>query len=290
MHDAVSQSSKPKRPVLRYHGGKWQAADWIIQHLPPHRIYVEPYCGAASVFMRKEPSFAEVINDRNDDIVNLFRVLRDPRKAKRLAEQISNTPWARTEFWAAYDAADSRCTIERARRMIVRSYMAFGTTGQRKNRSGFRGTGERKNRTGINDWVNYPDSLRAVTSRLRGVLIENRDALEVIKQQDDEQTLFYCDPPYVHSTRTAIRWPSDNNKCYEHEMKDADHEAMSEALHACQGMVVLSGYHSKLYDRLFKDWQHFEKKCIADGAKWRTEVLWLNPAAAANLRQQALFI
>jgi DNA adenine methylase len=239
--------------------------------------------------MRKQPSFAEVINDVNDDIVNLFRVLRDPRKARRLAEQLENTPWARTEFWASYEPTDSRCTIERARKMIVRAYMAFGTTGQRKNRSGFRGKGERKNRTGINDWVNYPASIAAVTNRLRGVLVENRPALEIIRQQDDEQTLFYCDPPYVHSTRTTIRWPSDNDKCYAHELKDADHEELAEVLNGVKGMVVLSAYHSELYDKLFKGWTVFEKKAIADGAKWRTEVLYLNSAAVAGLRQPSLF-
>jgi DNA adenine methylase len=282
-------ATKPKRPVLRYHGGKWQISEWIIEHFPPHRIYVEPYCGAASVLMRKPPSFAEVINDVNDDIVNLFRVLRDPWKAEIFRQQLENTPWARTEFWDAYEPVDAADMVERARKMVVRAYMAFGTTGQRKNRSGFRGKGERKNRTGINDWVNYPDSLAAVTNRLRGVLIENRPAIEVIKQQDDIETLLYCDPPYVHSTRTTIRWPSDNDKCYAHEMKDADHEELADVLHRCKGMVVLSGYHSKLYDRLYKGWKFFEKRAIADGAKWRTEVLWLNARAVEGLRQQPLF-
>jgi DNA adenine methylase len=100
----------------------------------------------------------------------------------------------------------------------------------------------------------------------------NRPALEIIRQQDSPETLFYCDPPYVHSTRTTIRWPSDNDKCYAHEMKDVDHEELAETLHQVKGMVVLSGYHSELYDRLFGDWMYYEKECVADGAKWRTEL------------------
>src|SRR3954470_24963100 len=86
------------RPALRYHGGKWKIAPWIISHFPPHRIYVEPFGGAASVLLRKHRAYAEVYNDLDDWAVNLFRLLGDEQSAERLRRLLELTPFARTEF------------------------------------------------------------------------------------------------------------------------------------------------------------------------------------------------
>jgi len=117
------------RPVLCWHGGKFRLAPWVIAHLPPHRIYVEPFGGAASVLLRKPRAYAEVYNDLDGDVVNLFRVLRDAQAGARLIAQLQLTPFAREEFLAAYEPADD--PVERARRLVARSFMAFGTTGLR---------------------------------------------------------------------------------------------------------------------------------------------------------------
>ncbi len=271
-----------QRPVLRYHGGKFRIAPWIIAHLPAHRIYVEPFGGAASVLMRKPRSFAEVYNDLDGDVVNLFRVLRDPVLAQQLRAQVELTPFAREEFVLSYEPTQD--PVERARRTVARGFMSYGSSNRRANRTGFRGRAYRQNATGANDWTGWPDHIPSFVERLRGVTIDNRDAFELIAQQDSPDTLFYCDPPYLQELRTSIRWSGERDRAYAHELGDEDHCRLLETLGQVAGMVVLSGYRSSLYDStLGSGWESVEKDTLADGAVARTEVLWLNPAAWARL-------
>lgn len=257
------------RPVLRWHGGKWMLAPWIIGHFPDHRIYVEPYGGAFSTCLRKPQSYAEIYNDLDGDAVNLFRVLRSPR-AQELVEILRLTPFARTEFKLSYDHCDDE--VERARRLVIRSFMGFGSNGHNK-KTGFRSNSNRSGTTPARDWANYPDALIAIISRLQGVVVENRDALEVMQAHDSEATLHYVDPPYVTSTRT------DDGADYAVEMNDQDHENLCAFLANLEGMVVLSGYPNDIYDSLLAGWQKVERAAFADNAKPRTECLWINPQA-----------
>jgi DNA adenine methylase len=260
---------------------------WIISHFPAHRIYVEPYCGGASVLMRKPRAFGEVINDLDEEVVNLFRVLRDRGTARDLQEQLRLTPYSRVEFEASYEP--SADPVEQARRTVVRSFMAFGTTSLRRNRTGFRSKCYRNNSTGVRDWASYPDLLREAVERLQGVLVECSPALEVIARQDGPETLFYVDPPYPVEVRTSVTCPSDQDRAYRHDLTTDDHRELAEALRSVRGMVVLSGYDCPLYRGLFGDWQTVRRAALADGARERTEVLWLNPAAAERQRQQSLW-
>lgn len=269
-------SSAPSRPVLRYHGGKWRLAPWIIQHFPPHRVYVEPFGGAASVLMRKPRSYAEVYNDLDGEIVNLFRVLRSDR-ADELVRLLRLTPFARAEFVLSYEPDDD--PVEQARRTVVRSFMGFGSNAHNQA-TGFRSNTNRSHTTPAHDWRNYPDAMETMVERLRGVVIENRDAREVIAQHDSPETLHYVDPPYPFGTRN--RGPD-----YAYEMSDDDHRALADVLRSVHGMVVLSGYACDLYDvELYPDWHRVEKAALADGARKRTEVLWLNEAAASRAMTQ----
>lgn len=270
------------RPALRYHGGKFKLAPWISSFFPTHRIYVEPFGGGASVLLRKPRSYAEVYNDLDLEVVNFFRVLRDPALAEQLARAVYLTPFAREEFRAAYAETDD--PVETARRTLVRSFMGFGTTILRHNRTGFRAKANRQQQPAQIDWTNYPAHVAVFTERLRGVVIEHRDALEVIAQQDTAGTLFYVDPPYPHATRTAVQSGSHNDTAYCHEMTDDDHRALAKVLNDVEGMVVLSGYACQLYDEdLYCDWERHTRMTLADGAQPRTEVVWLNPACSAAL-------
>lgn len=270
------------RPLLRYHGGKWMLAPWILGFFPPHSTYVEPYAGGASVLLLKQRSKAEIYNDLAGDVVDVFRVLQNPEQAAELRRRAHLTPFAREEFDIAYQRSDD--PIERARRCIARSFMGFGSASvHRKHQTGFRAGARRSNTAPAMDWTNWPDQVPAYVERLRGVTIECRDAFACIAQHNYPDTLFYVDPPYVHSTRTSA---SGVRQKYEVELTDADHADLAEVLHGLQGMVVLSGYPSELYDReLYPAWERHERIALADGARRRTEVVWLNPACSAALEQ-----
>jgi DNA adenine methylase len=269
---------------VRYHGGKWLLADWILGFFPPHRVYVEPFAGAASVLLQKARSYAEVYNDLDGEVVNLFRVLRDPAQAEALAAAVRLTPFARDEFRQSYEPATE--PVERARRSVIRSFMGFGSASMnRDHRTGFRSNSNRSGTTPARDWLNWPDTVATFTERLRGVVIENKPAAELIPQHDTALTLFYVDPPYPFATRSLPRGAA-SPFCYRHEMTDADHRALATVLRAADGMVVLSGYPCDLYDvELYPDWIRHERKALADGARDRTEVLWLNPRCAAEMRR-----
>jgi DNA adenine methylase len=282
----------PTRPVLRWHGGKWRLAPWIISHFPQHRTYVEPFGGAASVLIRKprQWSYAEVYNDLDDEVVSLFRVLQDPNQSSRLIDLLALTPFARREFERSYEPCED--PVERARRLIVRSFMGFGSNAHASSSKGHRSTGFRANanRSGTipaRDWFNYPECLAVTVERWRGVIVEHRDALDVIGQHDGPRTLFYVDPPYMHETRSAgaVNHFDVKYRMYRHEMGDDDHGELIEVLRAVQGMVALSGYSAPLYEHGLRGWRRVETFTHADGARDRTEVLWLNEACAEGLSQ-----
>ena len=270
---------KPQRPVLEYLGGKWRLAKWIISHFPKHRTYTEAFGGAASVLLQKPRSRGEVYNDAFGEVVTLFKVLRDQEKSRQLREALRYTPFARTEYEKAYESADD--AVEVARRLVIRSYMGHSSESALGARTGFRCDVTYTGTAYSPQWKRYPDTLEAVTERLRGVVVENKEAGDVLVRHDSKETLHYVDPPYVNGTRRG--------GTYAHEMTDQDHIDLAKVLHDLKGMVILSGYNSSLYEDLYGDWKCKRRHARADHAGRRTECLWLNAAAEQNQKQQSLF-
>jgi DNA adenine methylase len=271
------------RPVLRWHGGKWRVAPWILAHLPRHVCYVEPFGGAASVLLRKPPSRIEVLNDGDQRLVRFFRTLRE-REAE-LIRAIDLTPYSRAEFEAAFELADD--PVEDARRVYVLCWQGRSRglgewrTGWRYEITGHRVSGA------VDDFRS--DHLPAVVQRLKHVQLECDHADAVIARYDAPTTLYYLDPPYVWETRS--KRTSKVSARYMVELDEAGHRALAEQLHQVAGMVVLSGYPSPLYAELYEaaGWRRLDRTCLTDHG-FRTECLWLNPAAAAALpRQEGLW-
>lgn len=275
----VSAVAEVSRPVFRYHGGKWRLAPWLISLFPPHSCYVEPFGGGASVLLAKPRSRIEVYNDLDETIVGVFRLLRDPVAAEQLARAVALTPFSRAEFLAAWEPSPD--PIENARRTIIRSQQGIGAK-KRCSRNGWRT--RLSGGSPAATWARWPDQVQAWCSRLQGVALECLPWQKVLDLYDAPSTLLYCDPPYLLSTRA---W--DHRSIYDHEMSDADHSELLVRLQAVQGMVLLSGYRSPLYDGMLESWTRLEMRARAQGNLPRVEVVWLNPAAAAATAQAGLF-
>jgi DNA adenine methylase len=275
------------RPALRYHGGKFRLAPWVMSFFPPHLCYVEPFGGAAGVLIQKPRSYSEVYNDLDGDIVNFFRVIRDPEKRVQLEEALILTPYAREEFEIAFEP--TKDMVERARRTVIRAQMGFGSAGATKGQTGFRIDTKRAYGTAQHLWSEYPTSIVALGDRFRGVLIENRPAIEVIRAHDAPETLHFVDPPYLHSTR-VLQGGLKKGKggYYRHEMTDQDHEALLSVLLGLDGMVVVSGYESNLYHDHLSGWTSHSTPARISGGRgtvMRKEVVWINQSCTDELNR-----
>jgi DNA adenine methylase len=264
------------KPILKYPGAKWNLAAWIISHFPAHAHYVEPYFGSGAVFFNKQPAKHEVINDLSGDVVNLFRVIRED--GERLAALIEMTPWAREEYELSYQACDD--PMERARRFVVRCWQAHGQT--IGGRSGWKNQGTDSTQSDITGrWRRLPNAISGMIWRLKEIEIDHRPAVEIIRRVESADVLLYADPPYVSHTRRP--------RLYEHEMTDADHALLLDALDTHPGPVVLSGYHCALYDDRLRHWHTREKQAQAEKGNTRTEVLWLNQTCIDRLGYGPMF-
>lgn len=280
--------NSPTRPLLRWMGSKWLMARWVISHLPPHRLYVEPFGGSASVLMRKPKSEVEVLGDLDDELLNLYAVVRDPALAGQLSLLCTLTPFSDAEFRLACAPMTEDRPVERARRLIVMHAMQVSPEVRKPGaRTGFRRyTGNARNSATL-DWTTFPDAIAEMTKRLRGVVIERSDGVDTIKRHDSSDACFYVDPPYITRTRKAP------TRGYNREMDDAAHERLLSCLLGVRGMVVLSGYADPLYDEALAGWRRVAREVHDQGRTKREEILWISPRAAEALdranRQLDLF-
>lgn len=253
-------------------------APWIISHFPMHRVYCEPFGGAASVLMLKPICQQEIYNDLDMEIVNVFRVLRDPAKREQLQAALELTPYARIEFDQSYKPA--RNMVERARRTIIRAHLGYSSRGATStHKTGFRFNDNKGWRRGPYLWSKYPESIAAFGERLEAVVLEARPAMELIAALDrkcDGQTLYYVDPPYVLNTRSK---ESNVKRSYRYDMTDENHIELARLLHSVKGMVVLSGYDCELYSELYGDWLKVEHTNTNDARQQTVECLWISPNA-----------
>lgn len=264
-------TAPPDRPILRYHGGKWRLAPWVISHFPPHERYCEPFAGSASVLLQKPRCRGEILNDMHGRLVNAFRVIRDYPQDLRRALRF--TPYAETEYIACREQSED--PVEDARRMLVLGHQAHGSTGASGKKSGWRRGIRPHGPSSADEWSRIWQYVEDWSDRLRGVYLENEDAFALLERWDSSKMLFYVDPPYLPETR-------QNPGGYLHDLTREDHVRLAEVLKGLQARVILSGYDNPLYREIFADWAMEEKSTVIDNQLRRTECLWLSP----NIKQQ----
>jgi DNA adenine methylase len=262
-----------------WYGGKYSHLDFILPHLPEDaQHFCDVFGGSAAILINRKPAQLETYNDIDSELVNFFETLRN--QGPELIKAISLTPFAREELIKACRPEPNLSKIERARRFYVRARQTRTGLAQTStegrwahciltSRAGMAGA--------VSRWLGAIEGLPEIVQRLQRVQIENAPALEIIERYDTEDTLFYLDPPYVHESRS-------DSHAYGHEMTDAEHIELANLLHLIKGRAVVSGYRTKLYDKLFSDWNRIDapvKTCNSSKGK-RQESLWLNFESGEN--------
>ena len=261
------QRKERMKNVLKYPGSKWNVASQIVNLIPEHHSYVEPYFGSGAVLFNKTASNIETINDLDSDVVNLFRCIQ--KDADKLARIVLTTPFSREIYDYQFQIEkESVEPFERAAGFLVRCWQGHGfrTNGYKV---GWKNDVQGRERMyALWNWYRLPEWIMGIVERLRQVQIENRPALEVIKRFNYENVFIYIDPPYLLGTRAG--------KQYKHEMMDADHEELLKELLQNKAKIMLSAYESDMYNEYLKEWNKVYFRSCAEHGKSRTEVVWMN--------------
>lgn len=256
--------------ILNYPGSKWSMADKIINLMPAHETYVEPFFGSGAVFFNKPKVKVETINDMDGRLVNFFRVCRD--NPEELIKAIKLTPHSREEYQMSYEQADD--SIEDARRLMVRCWQAIGA--KTSDITGWRSLIESNGPDTNREWDLVWQRIEDVAFRLKGAQIDRQDAVKLLGRYNRKSVLTYVDPPYLLQTRSK--------RLYQHEYNNEDHVEFLELLADFQGDVLLSGYDSVLYDEHLQGWNKLYFDSTAEVGAKRVEVLWLNYDPPAQLK------
>ncbi|MBZ0323634.1 DNA adenine methylase [Enterococcus casseliflavus] len=248
--------------ILNYPGSKWTLANTIIDLMPDHETYVEPFFGSGAVFFNKPAANVETINDVDSRIVNFFRVCRD--QPNELIEKILLTPHSREEYLNSYETSDN--PVEDARRLMVRCWQAIGA--KTSDKTGWRSIISSNGPDTAAEWASVWERVEEVAFRLKGVQIEQQDATKLLTRYNRKDVLAYVDPPYLMNTRSK--------RLYACEFSDKEHLELLDILCNFEGTVILSGYESEMYNEKLDGWYKLKFNSKAESGASRQEVLWCN--------------
>lgn len=257
------------RPPIKTKGGKWQLREFIISNFPENyeqMIYVEPFCSGATIFLNKNPSEAETICDTDQGIISMFKAIRD--EPKEFISRIKRTKYSERAFKIAYNK--SQTEFEDYVDQAINEYIL-----RKMSRNGLKTTFAWSDKFAddtANTWESLTDKLQEISDRLQNTTIICKDFVQILKAWDEENTLFYLDPP-------ALRSIAIDETIEPYELSVEDHMNLIHLAKNAKGKVIISGYSCPLYNRSFKNWKCKKKTIPATQAKTkdkRIECVWLN--------------
>lgn len=242
--------------VLRYPGSKWNIAKSLIDLIPKHHSYLEPFAGSMAMLFNKPPSNIETVNDLDGDIVNLFTCIQE--NPEKLARLVMTTPYSRQIYDDSYKMDLGKEILLKSDRFykacdfLIKCWQGHGfrtngyKVGWKNNVQG------RERMYALWNWYRLPECIIEVAERLRCVQIENRPAIEVIQRFDYENVFMYLDPPYVIN------------------------EELLKVILQSKAKIMISGYESEMYDDYLSNWVKRTFVSCAEHGKRRIEVIWMN--------------
>lgn len=267
---------KAIRPIVKTHGGKYFLREFIIEHLPPdyeNLVYCEPMCAGASILLNKNPSQLELVNDLDKGITCIFKALRD--EPKEFIDRIKKIRYTERTFKMALnkdpkeledyiDKAVNEYCIRRMSRGGMKKAFAWSD----RQRGGKPGD--------VNAWETMIKELPIIAERIKNVVILNKNVFDILKVWDEDNTIWYLDPPYLPSTRS-----DGATEIYEHEMSVDNHIDLLNFAKNARGKIIISGYSSPLYNRNLKGWKCKKKNVANHSAQTKTkdrriETIWFN--------------
>lgn len=270
-----------KSPINRL-GGKYFLRSWLTSMIPEHVLYCEPFCGAGHLPFSKTPSQAEIINDIDGHLITFFKVIKDHEKRQKLIEILGYMPYSRS-LWQEIRTNWKQGNIpgdpvDASAQWFYLNRTCFSGD---QVRGGF-AVPSTTGRNPVQSFRNAIEGLGDIAERLRNVCIENLPYAECVKRYDSENTLFYCDPPYLNAEHY-----------YGNSFSQEDHYKLAKVLHGIKGKAMVSHYANELYDKLYIGWHRYEyqsfkgsHKSTGEEKPKTVEVLYCNFEA---LRQRSLF-
>ena len=278
----MEEKTKGMNSPLKIHGGKHYLAEKYVRLMPPHIHYVEPYAGGLSVLLSKDPEgISEVVNDVYGHLASFWRVMQCPIQFPNFMRYCEATPFSQVcwnDAGAILEGWDGRDEALLAWAFFVHCRQSYAGRTQ-----SFAPLTKRRTRRGMNEqtsaWLSAVEGLPEIHKRLMRVVVLNKDGVEVIKSQDEATTLHFCDPPYVHETRTV-------EDVYKYEMTNEKHMDLLDTIKQCKGKVMLCGYKCSMYDRELSQWNRHDTDMANHAAggggeinkkkRRMTESLWCN--------------